>query len=121
VVLFSLKNTRATYQNKVFDPLIGKNIEVYVDNMIVKSKVDDRHTADLRETFTFLQRYSIKLNPEKCAFAVRSRMFLGFMVSSQGIETNLDKVQVVLDTKPPWTIKRVQWLTDYVAKLGRFM
>ena len=81
---FGLKNAGATYQrlvNHMFRPQIGQNIEVYVDDMLVKSLDEERHLDDLQETFNTLRRHQMKLNPNKCAFEVSSGKFLGFMVS----------------------------------------
>jgi len=89
--------------------------------MIVKSKTDEEHDPDLRKTFDILQTFNMKLNPEKCVFGVRSGKFLGFMISSHGIEANLDKVQVVLNMKPPRNVKEIQCLTGCIAALGRFI
>ena len=121
---FNLKNIRATYQrliNKLFQPLIRKTIEVYIDDMIVKSKRDTDHNCDLRQTFEILWAFSMKLNPKKCVFGVHSETFLGFMISSRGIEANLDKIQAILDMKLQQNVKEVQRLTRYIAALGRFM
>ena len=84
VMPFELKNTGATYQrlvNQMFEKQIARNVEVYVDDMLVKSKEEEDHLDDLKETFNTLRQYSMKLNPSKCAFGVSSRKFLGFMVS----------------------------------------
>ena len=81
---FGLKNAGATYQrlvNKMFHNQIGRNVEVYVDDMLVKSKENEDHLADLKKTFQALRGYNMKLNPGKCAFGVCSSKFLGFMVS----------------------------------------
>ena len=86
---FGLKKARATYQrlvNHMFRPQIGRNIEVYVDDMLVKSLDEGKHLDDLQETFNILRRYNMKLNPSKCAFGVASGKFLGFVVSHRGIE-----------------------------------
>jgi hypothetical protein len=71
-----------------FHDQIGRNVEVYVDDMLVKSKKDEDHLIDLKETFQTLRRYNMKLNPAKCVFGVSSGKFLGFMVSQRGIEAN---------------------------------
>ena len=84
VMSFGLKNVGATYQrlvNKMFSKQIGRNMEVYVDDMLVKSKEELTHLDDLKETFATLRQYQMKLNPSKCAFGVASGKFLGFMVS----------------------------------------
>ena len=84
VMLFSLKNAGTTYQrlmNKMFAHQIGRNVQVYVDNMLVKSRRVDDHLDDLKETFDTLRFYNIKLNSSKCTFGVMAGKFLGFMVS----------------------------------------
>ena len=84
VMPFGLKNAGATYQrlvNKMFSKQIGRNMEVYVDDMLVKSKEELTHLDDLKETFTTLKQYQMRLNPSKCVFGVASGKFLGFMVS----------------------------------------
>ena len=109
VMPFGLKNAGATYQrlvNHMFCPQIGWNVEVYVDDMLVKSLNKEKHLDDLQETFNTLRRHQMKLNPSKCAFRVSSGKFLGFMVSQRGIEANPDKIQVILDMEPPKNIKK---------------
>ena len=84
VMPFRLKNARATYQrlvNKMFSKQIGRNMEVYVDNLLIKSKEEPAHLEDLKETFATLRQYQMKLNPSKCTSGVASEKFLGFMVS----------------------------------------
>ena len=85
----------------MFRPQIGRNVEVYVDDMLVKRQDEGEHLNDLQETFNTLRQYSMKLNPNKCAFGVSSGKFLGFMVLHRGIEANPDKIQAILDMKPP--------------------
>ena len=121
---FGLKNAGATYQrlvNKIFHDQIGRNVEVYVDDMLVKSKKDDDHLDDLKETFQMLRKYNMKLNPAKCVFGVSSGKFLGFMVSQRGIEANPDKIKAILEMSPPKTIKEIQSLTGKAAALNRFV
>ena len=96
VMPFRLKNARATYQrlmNHMFRSQIGHNVEVYIDDMLVKSLDEDKHLDDLQETFDMLKQYNMKLNPSKCAFRVLSSKFLRFMVSHRGIEANPNKIQ----------------------------
>ena len=124
VMPFRLKNAGATYQrlvNKIFNKQIGKNMEVYMDDMLVKSKEELAHLDDLRETFATLKQYQIKLNPSKCVFGVVSGKFLGFMVSQRGIEANPEKVQAIINMVSPKTIKEVQKLTGRIAALNRFV
>ena len=124
VMPFELKNAGATYQrlvNHMFHPQIGRNVEVYVDDMLVKSQDEETHLDDLQETFDTLRQYNMKLNPSKCAFGMSSGKFLGFMVSHRGIEANPDKIQAILDMKPLQNVKEVQSLTGRVAALNRFV
>lgn len=94
-MLFGLKNASAIYWrmvNKIFKPLIRHTMEVYMDYMITKSKSPTEHTRHPDGTFELMQRYKMKLNPEKCVFGVDSGKFLGFMVSHHGIEANPEKI-----------------------------
>ncbi|GKV02814.1 hypothetical protein SLEP1_g15204 [Rubroshorea leprosula] len=103
---FGLKNAGATYQKLVqivFKLQIGRNIEVYVDDMIVTSVRAEDHIDDLSETFQNLRRAQMKLNPLKCTFAVESGKFLGYVVSKKGIEVNPEKVLAVQQMEPPKT------------------
>ena len=121
---FGLKNAGITYQrlvNHMFRPQIGQNVEVYVDDMLVKSLDEEKHLDDLQETFVTLRQYNMKLNPIKCAFGVSSGKFLRFMISHRRIKANLDKIQVILDIKPLQSIKEVQSLIDRVAALNKFV
>ena len=124
VMPFGIKNVGATYQrlvNKMFNKQIGKNMEVYVDDMLVKSKEELAHLDDLKETFTSLKKYQMKLNLSKCVFGVASGKFLGFMVSQRGIEANPEKVQAIINMASPRTVKEVQKLTGRIAALNRFV
>ena len=107
---FELKDAGATYQrlvNKMFSEQIGRNMEVYMDDMLIKSKEELTHLDDLKETFATLRQYQMKLNPSKCAFGVASGKFLGFMVSYRGIEVNSEKMQAILNMTSPKTDKEV--------------
>ena len=121
---FGLKKVRATYQrlvNKMLNKQIGRNMEVYMDDMLVKSKEEQAHLDDLRETFATLKQYQMKLNPGKCVFTVALGKFLGFMVSQRGIEANTKKVQAIINMASPKTVKEVQKLTGRIAALNRFV
>ena len=110
VMPFGLKNAGATYQrlvNKMFQGQIGRNMEVYVDDMLVKSTELGNHAHDLHEAFETLKQYGMKLNPVKCAFRVSSRKFLGYMVSSRGMEANPEKIQAILEMQSPKTTKQL--------------
>ncbi|GKU97126.1 hypothetical protein SLEP1_g10306 [Rubroshorea leprosula] len=121
---FGLKNAGATYQKMVtivFRAQIGRNLEVYVDDIVVKSlKVDD-HLTDLEETFNNLRQNRMRLNPAKCIFGVESGKFLGFMVSRRGIEVNPEKIRAIAEMEPPKSVKDIQRLIGRVAALHRFI
>ncbi|KAL0328146.1 UNVERIFIED_CONTAM: Retrovirus-related Pol polyprotein from transposon opus [Sesamum calycinum] len=120
---FGLKNAGATYQrlvDKIFQPQLRRNIEVYVDDMLVKSKEARSHVEHLEATFTVLRKYRLKLNPRKCAFGVSGGRFLGFMVTQQGIEANPAKIKAILDMGPT-NINELQRLTGRMAALSRFI
>jgi hypothetical protein len=124
VMPFGLKNAGATYQrlvNKMFKAQIGRNMEVYVDDMLVKSTKSIDHVRDLQEAFETLKHYEMKLNPAKCAFGVSSGKFLGYMVSSRGIEANPEKIRAILEMQSPKTTKQLQQLTGRLAVLNRFI
>ena len=114
VMPFELKNAGATYQglvNRMFQKQIGTTMEVYIDDMMVKSTIAELHIAHLSEAFQILRNYNMKLNQAKCAFGVSARKFLGFIVNHRGIEANPDKIKAVLDMPSPSGIKEVQRLT----------
>ena len=96
-------------------------MEVYIDDMLVKSTTTELHIAHLSEVFQILRKYNMKLNPAKCAFRVSAEIFLGFIVNHRGIEANPDKIKVVLDMSSPSGIKEVQRLTRRIAALSRFV
>ena len=106
--------------NKMFVHQIRRNVQVYVDDMLVKSIREYNHLSDLKETFDTLRPYNMKLNRNKCAFGLTVGKFLGFMVSQRGVEVNLDKIQAIILT-PPKTVKQVQSLNGKVAALKRFV
>uniref|UniRef100_A0A2N9HNF1 Uncharacterized protein n=1 Tax=Fagus sylvatica TaxID=28930 RepID=A0A2N9HNF1_FAGSY len=124
VMPFGLKNAGATYQrlmNRMFHDQIGRNVEVYVDDMLVKSKEEDGHLDDLRETFQTLRKYQMKLNPSKCAFGVYSGKFLGFMVSQRGIEANPDKIKAILEMQPPKNTKETDECQQAFEELKKYL
>ena len=124
VMPFGLKNVGATYQrlvNKMFQKPIGTSMEVYIDDMLVKSTTAELHIAHLAEAFQILKGYNMKLNPAKCAFGVSAVKFLGFIVNNRGIEANPDKIKAVLDIPSPSNIKEVQRLTGRIVVLSRFV
>ena len=121
---FGLKNAEATNQrlmNKMFTHQIGRNVQVYVDDMLVKSLCENDHLDNLQETFDTLRSYNMKLNPSKCMFGVTAGKFLGFMVSQRGIEVNPEKVRAIMELRPPRTVKEVQSLNGKVMALNKFV
>ena len=93
--------------NKMFGQQIGRNVQVYIDDILVKSRREEDHLEDLRETFNTLRFYNMKLNPGKCAFRVTAAKFLGFMVSQRGIEANPDKIWAIMEMATPRNVKKV--------------
>ncbi|GKV48818.1 hypothetical protein SLEP1_g55610 [Rubroshorea leprosula] len=121
---FGLKNAGATYEKMVtivFRAQISWNLEVYVDDIVVKSLKAEDHLTDLEETFNNLRKNRMRLNPAKCIFGVEFGKFLGFMVSRRGIEVNPEKIKAVAEMEPPKSMKDVQRLTGRVAALHRFI
>nr|KYP35075.1 Retrovirus-related Pol polyprotein from transposon 17.6 [Cajanus cajan] len=111
VMPFGLKNVGATYQrlmDKVLADQIGRNVEAYVDDMVVKSPSVCQHFSDLQESFNTLARYQLKLNPAKCSFSVQAGKFLGFLLTHRGIEANPDKCSAIINMRSPATVKEVQ-------------
>nr|KYP76663.1 Transposon Ty3-G Gag-Pol polyprotein [Cajanus cajan] len=124
VLPFGLKNAGATYQrlmDKVLVNQLGRNVEAYVDDMVVKSMSTGRHFDDLQELFDIISVYQLKLNPEKCSFGVQVGKFLGFLLTHRGIEANLDKCSAIINMRSPSTVKEVQQLTRRMASLSRFL
>jgi len=105
----------------MFAHQIGRNVLVYVDDMLVKSRREGDHLDDFRETFDTFRSYNMKLNPSKYAFGVTARKFLGFMVSQKSIKANSNKIRAILEMVPPKNVKEVQSLNGKVAKLNRFV
>ena len=98
VMPFNLKNAGSTYQRmmiKMFESRLGKNVEVYIDDMVVKSKLVSKHLADLSSIFEILRRHKLRLNASKCSFGVGSGKFLGYMVTHRGIEVNSDQIRAI--------------------------
>ena len=124
VMSFRLKNAGATYQrlmNKMLAHQIGRNVQVYVDDMPVKNLRENDHLDDLQKTFNTFRSYNMKLNPSKCVFRVTAGKFLGFMVSQKGIEVNPEKVWAIRELGPPRTVKEVQSLNGKITALNRFI
>ena len=110
---FGLKNAGATYQRMIQTCLasqIGKTVEAYVDDVVVKTRHVESLVDDLRLTFDNLRTYDIKLNPEKCVFGIPSGKLLGFIVSNRGIEANPAKIRALSQLAIPTDLKHIQKL-----------
>ena len=107
--------------NKMFQKQIGTPMEVYIDDMLVKSVKPELHVNHLAKAFQGLKDYKMKLNPTKCAFGVSTGKFLGFIVNNSGIEATRNKIRVVLDMRSPSNTKEVQRLTGRIVVLSRFV
>ena len=105
----------------MFQKQIGASIEVYIDDMLVKSVKVELHITHLAEAFQVLKSYNMKLNPSKCTFRVFIGKFLGLIVNNRGIEANPDKIKAVLDMLPPSNIKDIQRLIGRIATLSHFV
>jgi hypothetical protein len=124
VMMFGLKNAGATYQcamNLIFHDLLGVILEVYIDDLVVKSAGFKRHLADLRAVFERMRKYGLKINPLKCAFGVLAGRFLGFIVHVNGIEVDPTKVEAIKKIKEPTCKKDAQSLLGKVNYLRRFI
>ena len=106
---------------RMFEPQLGKSIEIYVDDMVVKSRVVSEHLGDLSSTFNVLRKHKLRLNASKCSFGVGSGKFLGYMVTHRGIEVNPDQIKAINDLKPPRNAEEVQKLTGMIAVLNQFI
>jgi hypothetical protein len=106
---------------EVLETPIGKNVEAYVDDVVVKTTEEDKLITDLTETFANLREFQWKLNPTKCVFGVPSGLFLGFMVRHRGIEANPTKIDAICKMAKPSNKKDVMKLTGMMAALGRFI
>ncbi|XP_020202767.1 uncharacterized protein LOC109788450 [Cajanus cajan] len=124
VMPFGLRNAGATYQrlmDKIFRRQIGTCMEVYVDDMVIKSTSPDDHLRDLTTIFDEVRRHRMRLNPTKCTFGVAGGKFLGFMLSKRGIEANPDKCQAIISMRSPDNVKEVQRLAGRIASLACFL
>ena len=121
---FGLKNAGATYQramNYIFHKLIGRIIEIYIDDVMVKSKGYKKHLADLQETLECTRKHGLKMNPNKCAFGVLARQFLGFMVYKRGIKISQKSMKPIDEAAPPTTKIELQSLLGKINFIRRFI
>ena len=124
VMPFSLKNAGSIYQRmmiRMFELQLVKSIEVYINDMVVKSQVVFEHVRDLGDIFEMLRKHKLRLNASKCSFGLGSAKFLGYMVTYKGIEVNPNQIEVVSSLQPPQNPKEVQKLTGMIAMMNRFI
>jgi hypothetical protein len=121
---FGLKSAGATYQramNLIFHELLGNTVEVYIDDIVVKSTEFSSHKADLRKAFDKMRRYGLKMNPRKCAFGVSAGKFLGFVIHGHGIEIDPDRIKSIGNVGPLTCKVEVQKFLGKVNYLRRFI
>ncbi|GKC05801.1 reverse transcriptase domain-containing protein [Tanacetum coccineum] len=121
---FGLKNVGATYQrlvDRAFQKQIGRNLEVYVDDLVIKSHTEEEIIRDIAETFKTLWQINMKLNPKKCTFGMQEGMFLGYKVNAEGLKVCPDKADAVLSLPSLGCLKDVQKLNRKLASLNRFL
>ena len=106
---------------RMFESQLGKNIKVYIDDMVVKSKLESEHVNDLGNIFEILRKHKLHLNASKCSFGVGSGKFLGYMITHHEIEVNPDQIKAINSLQPPRNPKEVQKLTGMTAALNRFI
>ena len=124
VMPFELKIVGSTYQRmmaRMFESQFSKNIEVYIDDMVVKSKVVAKHVADLGSVFEVLKKHKLCLNASKCSFGVGLGKFLSYMVTHREIEVNPDQIKAINDLQPPQNPKEMQKLTRMTIAMNRFI
>ena len=124
VMSFGLKNAGVTYQQAMvalFHDMMHREIEVYVDDMIAKSKTEEEHLVNLRKLFEGLRKYRLRLNPTKCTFGVKSGKLLGFIVSQKGIKVDPEKVKAILEMPEPCTEKQVRGFLGCLKYIARFI
>ena len=124
VMTFGFKNAGATYQramNYIFHDLIGKLVEIYIDDVVVKSVSMEGHLDDLRLILDQTRKFGLRMNPKKCAFGVTAGQFLGFLVHERGIEIGLKSQEAVRTMQPPTTKKELQHLIGKINFVRRFI
>ncbi|KAM1735882.1 hypothetical protein ACFX12_014299 [Malus domestica] len=124
VMPFGLKNAGATYQramNAIYNDLIGHNMEVYIDDIVVKFKTEEQHLEHPRQALTRMRIHKLKMNPKKCAFGVRSDNFLGFLVHQRRVKVDKNKARAIMETPHPTNKVQLQRLLGKINFLRRFI
>jgi hypothetical protein len=121
---FGLKNAGATYQramNYIFHELIGKIVEIYIDDVVIKSLDHESHLDGVRKTLECTRKHRLKSNPNKCAFGVSAGEFLGFLVHEGGIEVGKKSMKAIDEVVPPTNLKELQSLLGKINFVRRFI
>ena len=124
VMPFGLKNAGATYQRamqRIFNDILHKIVQCYVDDLVVKTKKKGDHLWDLRIVFNRLRKYQLKMNPLKCAFGVTSGKFLGFIVRHRDIEVDQSKIDAIQRMLEPKNLQELRSLQGHLAYIRRFI
>jgi hypothetical protein len=124
VMTFGLKNVGATYQramNYIFHELIGKIVEIYIDDVVIKSLDHESHLDDVRKTLECTRKHGLKMNPNKCAFGVSAGEFLGFLVHEGEIEVGKKSMKAIDEVVPPANLKELQSLLGKINFVRRFI
>ncbi|KAK9951373.1 hypothetical protein M0R45_006820 [Rubus argutus] len=124
VMPFGLKNAGATYQRAmtaIFHDMMGREVEDYVNHLVVKSKTRGEHWSTLRKVLSRCRLYNMRMNPKKCSFGVSSGKFLGFIVHRRGIDVDPDKVKVIASTTPPSSQKELKSFLGKLSYIRRFI
>ena len=111
VMPFGLRNAGATYQramNSIFHDMIGHSLEVYIDDVVIKSPEEGNHVSSLRKAFLRMRQHQLKMNPKKCVFGVQAGNFLGFLVHQRGIEVDRNKAKSIIEALPPRNKKELR-------------
>ena len=106
---------------RMFKLQLGKNIEIYIDDIVVKIKMVSEHLEDLQVIFQILRKYKLRLNASKCSFGMGPSKFLGYMITHRGIEVNPDEIKAINNLRSPRNPKEVQKLIGMVVALNRFI
>ena len=121
---FGLKKASATYQramNYIFHELISKIVEIYIDDVVVKSKGYQEHLEDLKKTLMCARKHGLRMNPHKCAFGVSAGQFLGFMVHEKSLEVGQNSFEAISKTIPPTSKTKLQSLIGKFNFVRRFI